>query len=131
MAGRVGVLGAGLYAPGNVAVVYGEVLRRAAAVLADGCSVILDGTWRDPEQRRCARELADGAGAEVIEIACFAPLAVAQERIAGRVASTSDATGAIAAALADTADWPQAHPVDTHRPLAEAVAEAAALCRPD
>ena len=47
-----------LYSPEQVAVVYDTVLRKAAESLATGVSVILDGTWRDPGQRRRAREIA-------------------------------------------------------------------------
>ena len=47
IAGRVGDLDAGLYAPENVSVVYREVLQRARPRLDAGRTVILDGTWRD------------------------------------------------------------------------------------
>ncbi len=50
IAGAIGVLDSGLYAPENVNVVYDEVLRRARMLLGRGVSVILDGTWRDPVQ---------------------------------------------------------------------------------
>ena len=48
---------AGLYTPANVRIVYDEVLRRAQLSLSTGTTVILDGTWRDPQERERAREL--------------------------------------------------------------------------
>ena len=56
--GDAGVLDDGLYSPGNVATVYDVVLRRANLLLAQGHSVVLDGTWRDPSARAQARRLA-------------------------------------------------------------------------
>ena len=109
--------------------VYDAVLRRAAESLATGVSVILDGTWRDPGQRRRARETARRVEAPITELACTVGLAEAQARIAGRAAGDSDASPAVAAAMAsETRAWTGAHPIDTGRPLTESVAEAQQVC---
>jgi predicted kinase len=127
--GRVGELDAGLYTPENVSRVYDEVLRRARQLLADGTSVILDGTWRDDQQRTRARELADKTASSMIEFTCSLSRREAAERILGREESTSDATPEIAAALAERESEFDGHRLDTSRPLAESVAEAMQICR--
>ncbi len=127
--GQPGSVDAGLYAPDKVAAVYREVLNRAEAALSAGLPVILDGTWRDGAQRAAARELASRTGAPFVECVCEVPLAAAQQRIAARVGSTSDATAELAAALPAGAAWPGAHRVDTSRPIAELVDETTRLYR--
>lgn len=129
VSGRAGKLDAGLYAPENVSIVYDEVLRRARRLLAGGVSVILDGTWRDAHRRVRARRLADETATRIVEFTCSAPSTVASARIAGRAASTSDATPAIATALAEIdTDSNGSYPIDTCRPLAEIIAEAVRTC---
>lgn len=129
LTGAPGALDAGLYAPEQVAVVYDEVLRRARDLLALGWPVILDGTWRDANHRRLAREVAHETGSEVTELVCGAPVDAAVRRVAGRGPSVSDATPEIAAALGDAgSDWPQAHRLDTTRPVEETIAEAQQQC---
>ncbi|CAN5884810.1 bifunctional aminoglycoside phosphotransferase/ATP-binding protein [soil metagenome] len=127
LVGEAGAVDAGLYASENVTCVYTAVLNRAGRVLAGGDSVILDGTWRDPEQRRRARETATEANAVLVEIACTTDLSGAQKRISARTSTNSDATPHVAAAI--TAEpWAGAHCIDTGRPLAESVAEAQQIC---
>lgn len=127
--GPAGVLDSGLYAPQNVAAVYDEVLRRAGELLAQGISVILDGTWRNPHQRRRAQRLAADSGVPIVEFTCVVPLDSASARIRSRTATTSDATPEIAAALAEQdGKLPSGHEIDTSRPLAESVAEARRVC---
>ncbi len=129
ISGDAGTLHSGLYSAENVAAVYGAVLERAERHLRRGESVILDGTWGDPQQRRRAGELAEAASVSMIELACVASQHTAADRIRTRTASTSDATPEIAAALSGRTDaWPEAHRLDTSRPLAETVAEAEKLC---
>lgn len=128
IAGEAGDVDAGLYASENIALVYNAVLDRAGRALAMGESVILDGTWRDPEQRQRARETATEADAFMVEIVCATDLSGAQQRIAARTSTTSDATAHIAAVIT-TQPWPGAHCIDTGRPLAESVAEAQQICR--
>ncbi|MGA9491363.1 MAG: AAA family ATPase [Mycobacterium sp.] len=127
--GEEGVLNAGLYSAPNVAAVYGETLRQACILLTNGRSVILDGTWRDADRRDQVRQLAAQTHAAEIEFVCETPVATAARRVAGRPAgSMSDATPQIAVALADvTEQWPQAHRIDTNRPIAESVCTASKL----
>jgi uncharacterized protein len=127
--GHVGELDAGLYTPGNVSIVYDEMLRRARELLACGTPVILDGTWRDAAQRVRARKLADETDSTISEFTCSLSQRDAADRIRGRQASSSDATPEIAAALAgvDT-ESSVSYQIDTGRPLAESVAEAMQVC---
>jgi hypothetical protein len=129
IAGAIGVLDSGLYAPDNVALVYDEVLRRAHILLSRGSSVILDGTWRDPVHRARARRLAGQTQSPIVELTCTVALGEASERIENRRATTSDATPQIAAAMSEQTSAPTAgHPIDTTRPLADSVAEARQIC---
>jgi aminoglycoside phosphotransferase family enzyme/predicted kinase len=128
--GRVGELDAGLYAPENVSIVYDEVLRRAHELLAGGTPVILDGTWRDAQQRARARSIADETASTISEFTCSLSQREAANRIRGRQASTSDATPEIAAALAGLeAESSGSYQIHTGRPLDDSVAEALQTCR--
>jgi len=128
--GSTGVLNAGLYTADNVAAVYDAVLRRAEVALAGGRSVILDGTWRDPCQRERARKLAEESASALVEFTCAVSLEDASARIRERAATTSDATPAIAAALADhDGAVRDGHLIETSRPLAESVAQAEEICQ--
>lgn len=127
--GAAGEYQAGLYSPGNVAVVYDAALRRAALQLALGRSVIIDGSWRDPAQRQRARDVAAEEFCPTVELECTVPMIQAQARIVGRGATDSDATPGIAAAMAgDRIAWRGAHPIDTGRPLGDSVTEAHEIC---
>ncbi|PRC43573.1 hypothetical protein C6A85_000000104655, partial [Mycobacterium sp. ITM-2017-0098] len=127
--GRVGDLNAGLYAPENVSMVYDEVLRRAHSWLGAGHTVILDGTWRDVDQRRRVHTLAANTNSSIVEFCCTVPLSEAAHRVASRGPTASDATPSIATELGDPAtEWPTAHVLDTSRPPAETAAEAQRVC---
>ncbi|WP_156751897.1 bifunctional aminoglycoside phosphotransferase/ATP-binding protein [Mycobacterium sp. E2497] len=116
IAGEPGVLNAGLYSPGQVAVVYETTLRRARQLLGEGHSVILDGTWRDPRARDQAHRLATETHSALVEFVCSVTADVAADRIRTRPAGNSEVTPAIAAALAaGHADWDGAHRIDTSR----------------
>lgn len=129
IAGGPGTLDAGLYRPQNVAAVYDEVLRRASVLLHSGVSVVLDGTWRSPEQRDRAHSIAADASAPLIEFTCSVPADEASVRVEARSGSTSDATPEIAVALAaENGRWADAHALDTTRPLADSVKEALQTC---
>jgi uncharacterized protein len=129
IAGRVGDLNAGLYAPENVSVVYREVLQRARPRLDAGRTVILDGTWRDAGERERAYALAAETASSAIEFTCSVPVREASARIAARRESSSDATPQIAAALGNAgADGATSYSIDTARPLADSVAEAQRIC---
>ncbi|TPG32720.1 AAA family ATPase [Mycolicibacterium hodleri] len=127
--GVVGVPNAGLYRDENVAVVYDAALHRASVALANGQSVVLDGTWRDPAQRRRAHDTARQHACPVVELACTVPLGEARRRIAARVETNSDATPHIADVVAGEGDeWGGFHPIDTHGLLSDSVAEAHQIC---
>ncbi len=110
--GTTGVLDAGLYTAGNVSAVYDLMLRRAHMYLGGGQSVMLDGTWRDAQQRERARGLAAETVSPIVEVTCTAPLGEAAARIQRRSSTTSDATPEIAAALATHNDgWYEAREI--------------------
>jgi aminoglycoside phosphotransferase family enzyme/predicted kinase len=121
--GTAGLLNSGLYSDENVAAVYDEVLRRACDHLANGRSVILDATWRDPHRRHQARQLAAQTHSATVELKCTTPVRTAVQRVGDRPAgSVSDATPEIASALADdTREWVEARGIQTSRPLTESV----------
>ncbi|MGW5924066.1 bifunctional aminoglycoside phosphotransferase/ATP-binding protein [Nocardia fluminea] len=122
---EVGRFGAGRYCAAGRARVYDELLWRARVLLASGVSVILDASWVDPDDRRRATEMADAVSADVVSLRCVCPTALAHQRIGRRRTHESDATAAIADAMAATAGpWPEAVTVDTGGPLADSVADA-------
>lgn len=129
IAGRVGDLDAGLYAPENVSAVYDEVLRRAGALLSTGETVILDGTWRDARQLERAKGLATETSSAVVHFVCSLPPQDAAERVVARGPSASDATPQIAVALSEFAEADRFHRIDTARPLADSVDEAERMIR--
>lgn len=130
ISGDPGVLNAGLYHPDNVAAVYEAMLHRARLHLAGGTSVVLDGTWRDPQTRARAHRLTADQHAALVEISCSTPAHVAADRIRNRTPGNSDATPQIAAALAaQDAEWDTAHPIDTQQPLDQSVRVAETLWR--
>ncbi|HUH69476.1 MAG TPA: AAA family ATPase [Mycobacterium sp.] len=123
--GDPGVLDAGLYSPDNVTMVYEVALRRAGLSLGNGQSVILDGTWRDPQIRAQAHRLADETHSAMAELMCSATVDLAAGRITTRGPGNSDVTPEIAAALAaQHAGWDTAHRIDTSGTLEELVREA-------
>jgi len=127
--GDIGVYNAGLYGSDNVDAVYGTMLGRAADLLAEGRSVVLDGTWRDLRHRLEARDTARRSSCPIVELACTIPVEEAIARIESRQATSSDATADIAAAIAKEGHtWAGAHRIDTSRPLGESVAEVTQLC---
>lgn len=127
--GATGALHAGLYTAENVDIVYDELLRRARLLLDDGYTVILDGTWRNPEHRAHARRLAARCSATMLEFVCTTTLDDAKARISGRGHTSSDATAEMAAPLAVDADsWAGAHRIDTTKPIQDSIAEARKLC---
>jgi uncharacterized protein len=124
--GEAGALNAGLYSDENVAAVYREVLRQAHIHLANGRSVILDGTWRDPYRRDQVRQLAIQTHSAELELKCETSVDTAARRVVARPAGgLSDATPEIASVLADGSQrWPEAHRIDASRPLSESVCAA-------
>ncbi len=125
ISGESRVLDAGLYSPDNVATVYGVVLRRARLSLGDGQSVILDGTWRDPEMRAQAHRLAAETHSALVELMCSAAVDTAADRIRTRRPGSSEVTPEIAAALAARHHgWDTAYLIDTSQQHEQALSEA-------
>jgi len=130
IAGEAGVLDAGLYSPENVMTVYEVALRRAGQCLANGQSVILDGTWRDPHLRALAHRLASETHSALVELMCAVPVDAAAGRITTREPGSSDATPEIAAALAARHHgWDTAHLLETNRPFENSIREARDIWR--
>jgi uncharacterized protein len=96
----------GLYSTDQTEALYRHLLRRAEGLLAQGESVVLDASWTARHHRTAAA-------------------ALAAQRIRDRGATASDATAAIAAAMAATADpWPDAVVVDTTAAVDRCLADA-------
>ena len=113
--------GTGIYDAAHTEATYAELVHRAHALLEQGTSVVLDASWSRRAHRDAATEVATVTASEIRELRCVAPIDVAHERIAQRArsgSSTSDATAAVARAMAATAEpWPEAHDLDTDAPL--------------
>jgi aminoglycoside phosphotransferase family enzyme/predicted kinase len=108
------------YAPAATAAVYAELLRRAAAALRLGESVVLDATWRQESERGLARRVAEETVSEIVEIECVCNDEEAERRILARLAAAgsapdaSEATPSVRRMLAGSFDaWPEATIVDT------------------
>ncbi len=110
-------VGAGIYDDAATDRTYDELLVEASHLLAAGETVILDASWSDDRHRRAARELAEAASADLVELCCTVAPDVARERLRSRAATggdASDATDAVAVAMAARADeWPEAVDVPT------------------
>ena len=116
------MLDAGLYTPDNVVFVYEVALRRAQVLLSEGQSVILDGTWRDPQLRAQAYRVAVETHSTLVDLMCVATTDTAAARIKARRAGNSDVTPEIADALAVHSNgWDEAYRVDTSRGLDHSV----------
>ena len=122
--------GEGIYAPDATADTYGELLRRAGVALELGETVVLDASWTDAGWRAKARSVAEQHHADLVELRCVAPAAVAARRMRERAAGgrdPSDATPEVAAALAAVeAPWPSAAVIDTTGGTGPALAHALA-----
>ena len=118
------MLDAGLYTPDNVSIVYEVALRRAQVLLSEGQSVILDGTWRDPQLRAHAYRVALETHSALVDLMCVAPTDMAADRIKERRAGNSDVTPEIADALDVYDRWDDAYQVDTSRGLDQSVLSA-------
>lgn len=116
--GAGGTVDQGAYAPAGKARVLTELLDRARLELGLGRSVVLDASWTSAADRARAVALGGATGSAVTELRCVAPVDVAADRITARTGGFSEATPAIAAAMARTADpWPAAAELDTTTPL--------------
>jgi aminoglycoside phosphotransferase family enzyme/predicted kinase len=117
--------GTGDYAPAMKDRTYRAVLNRAGDLLSRGISVVVDGSFVHEHWRAEARHLATWTHADLTELRCVLPAALAARRIAARATSGADpsqATAEIAARMAaEYEPWPAAVEVDTCPPVAELV----------
>lgn len=101
--------GTGIYTAAWTERSYAELLRRAAAALAMGESVVLDASWISGPHRTAAAEQAAAARARLVQLHCTVPAALAEYRLALRGPGVSDADGEIARRMAAIEDpWPGA-----------------------
>jgi hypothetical protein len=115
----------GIYAPAATEMTYGELLHRAGAALGAGEHVVVDASWTDRRYRDQAVELAAHTHAELVRLRCDAPASVTTDRILHRGAGPSDATIAVANAMATAADpWPAATTIPTTGTVEESLAQA-------
>ena len=106
--------GCGIYTAAWTERTYRELLRRAGSLLELGESVVIDASWISAEQRTAAAAVAEKATADLVQLRCTAPAALAAQRMGGRKGDASDASPAVAARLAVTqAPWPEAIIIDT------------------
>lgn len=123
--GAAGIYGAGAYRRTAKESVYTRMLAQARDLLEHGVSVVLDASWTDADQRARAATVADETRSDLVALRCACPRAIAAERLRARPRGDSDATPAIADALAaEAAPWPEAIELDTTRAIEESVAEA-------
>ncbi|GAA3939112.1 AAA family ATPase [Actinomadura viridis] len=123
--------GEGLYGPEQTFRTYTELARRTRRLLEQGETVVLDASWTSRAHRDLVTALARRERAELHQLRCQVPEAVAAERLRTRPRGASDADAHVAAAMAATADpWPEAVTVDTGGPLERSLEHALAIVRP-
>jgi aminoglycoside phosphotransferase family enzyme/predicted kinase len=104
---------------------YGELLRRAGALLERGESVVIDASWLRHRHRDAAAKLATRTHSGLVVLRCTAPHGTARQRLAPRGQPLAYTASVIAAAMAaDTDPWPQARSIDTSGPVARGVEQA-------
>ncbi len=95
---------------------YRELLRRAAALLARGESVIADASFISAAQRIAAAVTATEASADLLQLRCTASRELAARRMSARTCGLSDADQAVAEEMRAIAEpWPDAMVIDTER----------------
>ncbi|QLY28568.1 AAA family ATPase [Nocardia huaxiensis] len=123
--GRAGVFGAGAYRPQAKHAVYTQMLERARERLAHGVPVILDAAWTDVAERRRAVRLATDTCSDLVQLCCTCPGTMAAARMRTRAHGDSEATPAIAEAMAVAGEyWCGATLLDTTDTLEHTVAAA-------
>jgi len=112
--------GEDIYTPAWTQRCYQELLHRAAALLANGESVIADASWISARLRASAAEVAERASADLVQLRCAASADLAQQRMAARYQTVarlpgeSDANWDVAERMAAIAQpWPAAITIDT------------------
>ena len=122
--------GEGIYSPGATVATYRSMLDRAGVALAMGETVVLDASWTSAGWREEARQLAQVTAADLVELRCELPAAVAAERMARRAVEGGDPSDADAGVAADlaalAAPWPSATVIDTQAAPTAALARAVA-----
>jgi uncharacterized protein len=106
--------GHGIYTAEWTERTYGELLRRAALLLAHGESVVADASFASARQRADAAATAAEASADLVQLRCAASGELAARRISTRTGGVSDADPGIARDMAAVmAPWPDAMVIDT------------------
>jgi aminoglycoside phosphotransferase family enzyme/predicted kinase len=106
--------GHGIYTAEWTERAYGELLRRAAVLLAHGESVIADASFASASQRAAAAATAAAASADLVQLHCTASGELAARRVSARADGISDADPGIARDMAAVmAPWPDAMVIDT------------------
>ncbi|MCY1659029.1 AAA family ATPase [Dietzia sp. SL131] len=115
--GEIAGAAADRYSDSAIDAVYTEMLARAAGLLAQGRTVVLDATWLEPRRRAEAETVAVDAHAELVEIACIAPRDELVRRITARATAGADPSEATVEVLdfqlVATPPWLDAIEVDT------------------
>jgi aminoglycoside phosphotransferase family enzyme/predicted kinase len=108
----------GLYDHQHTERTYSELLDRAARLLANGESVVLDGSWTNGRLRSRAAITAERVDAQLTQIECWAPPQLRRTRLLARHSGVSDADPVVAQRMALDADpWPrQARLINTGAP---------------
>ncbi len=87
------------YTQEEIRQVYQELLNRAEALLQQGESVVLDGTFSQEEWREAARALAERVGARFALVEVTSPEDQVRQRLAARRGDASEADFAVYRAL--------------------------------
>lgn len=82
---QTAAFGEGRYTPEAREHVYSELFRRADHRLAQGTSILLDGTFSQATVRQAARDCGRARDADVVEIECVCPREIALQRIRSRL----------------------------------------------
>jgi aminoglycoside phosphotransferase family enzyme/predicted kinase len=118
----------GIYSAASTAATYAELLRRAEIAVARGESVVLDATWSSAAHRAEARRIARSSSAELTELRCACPAALAAARLTARLGGGGDASDAdaeVASRIRGRFDpWPEGRPIDTARDRAASLHDA-------
>jgi aminoglycoside phosphotransferase family enzyme/predicted kinase len=97
----------GLYDREHTERTYAELLDRAARLLCNGESVVLDGSWTNDRLRAQAAGIAERVNARPAQVECWAPSQMRRARLLARRDGASDADPTVAERMAMDADpWP-------------------------
>lgn len=124
-----------LYAPQMTERTYARLQRVAAQLLSAGVSVVIDAASLRAQERRTLAQVAAVHGARAAVVACTAPDAVLDARVAARMQTGRDPSDATLEVLARQRQWrepraadePLHSTVDTDCPPAELAVRCAAL----